>query len=194
MKSEVPTDVVFAFSVYSVMVWLVVLAFLVVAYFFARPIPALPRTEGAGGQPGGARRVCARSAFFLAAFSLSPVMASVLGLALWAAPLFVLAFIALGVLLRRDTARWPVVVFLTLVGVQVVLDVSFFVAASEYADAFTGLADLLLFRGHADPEVVAHVFLMLPADLALLFQCTKTAMDLVALAPAIRALGDGKCG
>ena len=173
MEPKPTPDVVFAFSVYSVILWLVVFALLAVLYFHSRPIRALAQTD----DPDRFRRVCGRSAYFLAAFNLSPVMASVLGIPMGTVLVFVPAFIALGVLLRRGTARWPIVVFLALVGVHSVLDISFFVAAYDYAGAFEGLADLLLFRGHADPQTVAHIFLMLPADVALLFHTTKTALD-----------------
>jgi hypothetical protein len=194
MNDKVPADVVFAFSVYSAALWLVVLALLAVLYVYARPIVTLARTEAARRQPGTARRVCARSASFLAVFSLSPVTASVLGLPVGAVLLFVSAFIALRIILKRGVALWPVAVFLALIAVQAVLDISFFIVASEYADAFSGLADLLVFRGPADPENVAHVFLMLPADLALLFHITKTAMDLTALVPATLALRQARNG
>ena len=190
MEPEAPSDVVFFFSIYSVILWLVALALLAVLYFHARPIHALARS----GEAGTARRVCARSAFFLAAFSLSPVMASVLGLPLGLALLFVPAFLALGIILKRSAIYWPVVVFFGLVAVQVFLDLSFFVAASEHAEAFAGLADLLLFRGHAELENMIHVFFLLPADAALLFHIAKTVLGLSALIPAILALREGKNG
>ncbi len=183
MEPDLTPDVVFAYSIYSVLLWLVIFTLLTVLYVYARPIRGLVRST----DPTQSRRVCARSAFFLAVFNLSPVMASVLGLPVGTVLIFVPAFIALGVFLRRGTARWPVVVFLALVGAHSVLDLSFFVAAYDYAGAFEGLVDLLLFRGHADPMNAVHVFTLLPADVALLFHTTKTAMDLTALVPAVMA-------
>lgn len=185
MDSDTPSDIVFAFSAYSVVLWLVVLGLLGLLYVFARPIRAMV--------PSTARNVCARSAFFLAAFNLSPVMASVLGLTMGVVPLFVFGFLALGIVLRRSAAFWPVVVFAALVVVQVVLDLSFFVAAPDYATASGSLVDFLLFR-EPTAEGAVHIFLMLPVDVALLFHMAKTALGLGTLYPAFVALREGRTG
>ena len=78
--------------------------------------------------------------------------------------------------------------FLALVTGQVILDIAFIVVAAEHAEAFSGLVDLLVFRGHAEAENVIHVFFLLPADVALLFQLTKTVLGLTALIPAVVAV------
>jgi len=191
MKSGVPPDVVFAFSAYSTILWLTIAVLLAVLYYFARPIVSLVHGKIGKNIPGQARLVCARSSFFLAAFSLSPVMASLLGLPYVTALIFVPAFIAMGLVLKRSVANWPLIALTGFICVQTILDLSFFMHAMDYADVFSSLADFLLFKGQSDPENAFHYFLFMPIDIALLFHFTKTIMDVVALLPTTLALREG---